>query len=125
MLLSDICRAAPEGQWTSQLLLPAGAGGGYARLRLPRLSDRIVGRQWSLEPLVALGDAAAYSDRLKFKTSVLAPPIRHLVVLAGQIATLDYLSRGRCLPAVGAGTEDPTEYGGLWRAQIGPGPAHR
>ena len=32
------------------------------------------------------------------------------MVLAKQIATLDYLSRGRCLPAVGLGQEDPTEY---------------
>ena len=83
-------------------------GGGYVRLRLLWLSDRIVGRQWSLEPLVALAMAAAYSDRLKFGTSVLALPIRHPVVLAKQIATLDYLSR--CLPAVGLGQEDPTEY---------------
>src|SRR5262249_2578479 len=74
------------------------------------LSDRIVGRQLSLEPLVALAMVAAYSDRLKFGTSVLALPIRHPVVLAKQIATLDYLSRGRCLPAVGLGQEDPTEY---------------
>src|SRR5215813_14610696 len=56
------------------------------------LSDRIVGRQFSLEPLVALSMVAAYSDRLKFGTSVLALPIRHPVVLAKQIATLDYLS---------------------------------
>src|SRR5256884_3022839 len=74
------------------------------------LSDRIVGRQLSLEPLVALAMVAAYSDRLKFGTSVLALPIRHPVVLAKQIATLDYLSRGRCFPAVGLGQEDPTEY---------------
>src|SRR5215467_5992977 len=46
------------------------------------LSDRIVGRQLSLEPLVALAMVAAYSDRLKFGTSVLALPIRHPVVLA-------------------------------------------
>jgi probable F420-dependent oxidoreductase len=80
---------------------------GYASLWL---SDRIVGRQLSLEPLVALAMVAAYSDRLKFGTSVLALPSRHPVVLAKQIATLDYLARGRCFPAVGLGQEDPTEY---------------
>jgi probable F420-dependent oxidoreductase len=74
------------------------------------LSDRIVGQQFSLEPIVALAMVAAYSDRLKFGTSVLALPIRHPVVLAKQIATLDYLSRGRCFPAVGLGQDDPTEY---------------
>ena len=74
------------------------------------LSDRIVGHQFGLEPIVALSMVAAYSDRLKFGTSVLALPLRNPVVLAKQIATLDYLSRGRCLPAVGLGQEDPTEY---------------
>lgn len=74
------------------------------------LSDRIVGHQFSLEPVVALSMVAAYSDKLKFGTSVLALPLRNPVVLAKQIATLDYLSRGRCFPAVGLGQEDPTEY---------------
>ena len=74
------------------------------------LSDRIVGQQFSLEPIVALSMVAAYSDRLKFGTSVLALPIRNPVVLAKQIATLDYLSRGRCFPAMGLGQDDPTEY---------------
>jgi alkanesulfonate monooxygenase SsuD/methylene tetrahydromethanopterin reductase-like flavin-dependent oxidoreductase (luciferase family) len=74
------------------------------------LSDRIVGHQFSLEPIVALSMVAAYSDRLKFGTSVLALPIRNPIVLAKQIATLDYLSRGRCFPAVGLGQDDPTEY---------------
>jgi alkanesulfonate monooxygenase SsuD/methylene tetrahydromethanopterin reductase-like flavin-dependent oxidoreductase (luciferase family) len=74
------------------------------------LSDHIVGPQFSLEPLVALSMVAAYSDRLKFGTSVLALPLRNPVVLAKQIATLDYLSQGRCFPAVGLGQEDPAEY---------------
>jgi alkanesulfonate monooxygenase SsuD/methylene tetrahydromethanopterin reductase-like flavin-dependent oxidoreductase (luciferase family) len=68
------------------------------------LSDRIVGQQFSLEPIVALAMVAAYSDRLKFGTSVLALPIRHPVVLAKQIATLDYLSRGALLSRRGVGT---------------------
>lgn len=74
------------------------------------LSDRIVGHQFSLEPMIALSMVAAYSDKLKFGTSVLALPLRNPVVLAKQIATLDYLSQGRCFPAVGLGQEDPTEY---------------
>src|SRR5690348_14718606 len=86
---------------------PVGDTYGYDSLWL---SDRIVGQQFSLEPIVALAMVAAYSDRLKFGTSVLALPIRHPVVLAKQIATLDYLSRGRCFPAVGLGQDDPTEY---------------
>ncbi|MCH8897105.1 MAG: LLM class flavin-dependent oxidoreductase [Chloroflexi bacterium] len=74
------------------------------------LSDRIVSDRFSLEPMVALSMVAAYSDRLKFGTSVLALPLRNPVVLAKQIATLDYLSQGRFFPAVGLGQEEPEEY---------------
>ncbi len=74
------------------------------------LSDRIVSDRFSLEPMVALSMVAAYSDRLKFGTSVLAMPLRNPVVLAKQIATLDYLSQGRFFPAVGLGQEEPEEY---------------
>ncbi len=74
------------------------------------LSDRIVSDRFSLEPIVALSMVAAYSDRMKFGTSVLALPLRNPVVLAKQVATLDYLSRGRFFPAVGLGQEEPEEY---------------
>ena len=74
------------------------------------LSDRIVSDRFSLEPMVALSMVAAYSERMKFGTSVLALPLRNPVVLAKQIATLDFLSRGRCFPAVGLGQEEPEEY---------------
>jgi probable F420-dependent oxidoreductase len=74
------------------------------------LSDRIVSHQFSLEPIVALSVVAGYSERMKFGTSVIALPLRNPVVLAKQIATLDYLSQGRCFPAVGLGQENPAEY---------------
>ena len=62
-------------------------------------SDRVVGGRFPLEPVVALSMTAAYSPRLKFGTSVLALPLRNPVLLAKELATLDYLSRGRLLPA--------------------------
>ena len=74
------------------------------------LSDRVVGEQPSPEPLIALSMVAAYSDRLKFGTSVLQLPLRNPVVLAKEMATLDYLSNGRFLPAIGLGQDDPREY---------------
>ena len=74
------------------------------------LSDRVVGERFSLEPLIALSMVAAYSESLKFGTSVLQLPIRNPVVLAKECATLDYLSNGRFLPAIGLGQEDPREY---------------
>ena len=74
------------------------------------LSDRVVGGRFPLEPVVALSMIAAYSETLKFGTSVLALPLRNPVLLAKELATLDYLSKGRLLPAIGLGQEDPVEY---------------
>ncbi len=73
-------------------------------------SDRVVGGRFPLEPIVALSMTAAYSQKLKFGTSVLALPLRNPVLLAKELATLDYLSKGRLLPAVGLGQDDPAEY---------------
>jgi probable F420-dependent oxidoreductase len=88
-------------------LVEAGDRYGYDSIWL---SDRIVSNRFSLEPMVALSMVAAYSDRLKFGTSVLALPLRNPAVLAKQIATLDFLSGGRFFPAVGLGQEEPEEY---------------
>ena len=74
------------------------------------LSDRIVSNRFSLEPMIALSMVAAWSPKMKFGTSVLALPLRNPVVLAKQIATLDFLSEGRMLPFVGLGQEEPEEY---------------
>ena len=86
------------------------------------LSDRVVGERFSPEPLIALAMVAAYSDTLKFGTSVLQLPVRNPVVLAKEIATLDYLSNGRVLPAIGLGQEDPREYEacGVFKEDRGP-----
>ncbi len=74
------------------------------------LSDRIVSDVVSMEPVVALSFIAARTKHLKFGTNVLALPLRNPTVLAKEIATLDYLSGGRSLPAVGLGTGDEREY---------------
>ena len=74
------------------------------------LSDRIVSSVTSMEPIVALSFIAARTTKLKFGTSVLALPLRNPTVLAKEIATLDFLSGGRTLPAVGLGTEDEREF---------------
>jgi probable F420-dependent oxidoreductase len=71
------------------------------------LSERITGE--APDPLVALAFAAARTKKLKFGTSVLVVPGRNPVVLAKELATLDRLSGGRLLPAVGLGVADPLE----------------
>ena len=88
-------------------LVEAGDKHGYDSIWL---SDRIVSEKFSLEAMTACAMVAAYSDKLKFGTSVIAMPLRNPVVLAKQIATLDFLSQGRFFPAVGLGQEEPEEY---------------
>jgi probable F420-dependent oxidoreductase len=61
------------------------------------------------DPLVALAFAAGRTRRLKLGTSVLVLPGRNPVVLAKEMASLDRLSDGRFLPAVGLGQPSPVE----------------
>jgi probable F420-dependent oxidoreductase len=56
-----------------------------------------------LDPLVSLAWASAAAPSLRLGTSVLVAPLRHPVLLAKQVASLDYLSGGRVLLGVGAG----------------------
>ena len=72
------------------------------------LSERLNGP--APDPLVALAVAAGRTRRLKLGTSVLVVPGRNPVVLAKELASLDRLSGGRMLPAVGLGAPDPLEH---------------
>jgi len=74
------------------------------------LSDRLISERLSLEPVTALAAVAARTARMKFGTSVIALPLRNPVVLARELATVDFLSGGRLLPAVGLGGDDEREY---------------
>jgi len=70
---------------------------GYHVLSMP---DHLDGR---LAPLVALGYAAALTDRIRLATTVLAVDFRNPAVLANEIDTLDELSRDRIELGLGAG----------------------
>ncbi|MBN2622035.1 MAG: TIGR03619 family F420-dependent LLM class oxidoreductase [Acidimicrobiales bacterium] len=72
------------------------------------LSERLTGT--APDPLVALAVAAGRTRKLKLGTSVLVLPGRNPVVLAKQLASLDGLSGGRLLPAVGLGAPVPAEH---------------
>ncbi len=61
------------------------------------------------DPMIALAIAAGRTSRMKLGTSVLVLPGRNPVILAKEMATLDVLSGGRFLPAVGLGAVDPPE----------------
>lgn len=72
------------------------------------LSERLTGD--APDPLVALAYAAGRTEKLKLGTSVLVLPGRNPVVLAKEMASLDRLSNGRFLPAVGLGAPTPAEH---------------
>lgn len=59
-------------------------------------------KDW-LDPMVALGYLAAHTTTLRLGTSITVVPMRHPIVTAKQIATADYLSRGRVIFGVGVG----------------------
>jgi len=72
------------------------------------LSERITGP--APDPLAAMAFAAGRTTKLKFGTSVLVLPGRNPMLLAKELATIDRLSNGRLLPAVGLGAPDPMEH---------------
>ncbi len=75
------------------------------------LSERLSGP--APDPLAALAFAAGRTTKLKLGTSVLVVPGRNPAVLASELATIDRLSGGRLLPAIGLGAVDPVEQQGF------------
>ena len=73
-------------------------------------SDRVVSREPAFEPLTLLSVVAGATQRLKFGTNAVVLPFRDPVTFARQCATLDALSDGRFLPAVGIGRGDAPEW---------------
>jgi probable F420-dependent oxidoreductase len=100
---------------------PAGPGGRDLVWRLVDLcertdvdslwfNERLSAPQPVLEPLTTIAAVAARTRRLKFGPSVLVTPFRTPVLLARELATIDYLSGGRLLPALGVGAEQEREF---------------
>ncbi len=55
------------------------------------------------DPLIWMAFAAAVTSRLRFMTGILILPLRNPVVLAKELATLDYMSGGRIDLGIGVG----------------------
>lgn len=82
---------------------PGSAGG-----PIPDFSSRLV------DPFVALARASAVTTTLKLGTGITLVPERNPLLLAKEVATLDYFSRGRFLFGIGAGwnKEETASLGG-------------
>jgi probable F420-dependent oxidoreductase len=70
------------------------------------VSERLVSSALILEPITFLSYVAGRLPKLKLGTSTLVLPARNPIILAKELATLDYLSRGRLFPAVGLGGDE-------------------
>src|ERR1051325_9668448 len=70
------------------------------------LSDRLVSERPLREPVTFLSHIAGGLRKMKLGTSTLVLPTRNPVVLAKELATLDFLSQGRLFPAFGLGGDD-------------------
>jgi probable F420-dependent oxidoreductase len=74
------------------------------------VSDRIAAPRPTLDPVVFMAYLASRMRNMKFGTSALVLPTRHPVVLAKQLATLDFLCKGRLLLVVGLGGDDSRDF---------------
>ncbi|MFF9816546.1 LLM class F420-dependent oxidoreductase [Streptomyces sp. NPDC014006] len=73
----------------------------------------------TLDPFVALGQAAAVTERLGLGTGITLVAQHDPIDLAKQIATLDHLSGGRVTLGVGLGwnVEEADDHGVRWRTR--------
>jgi len=73
-------------------------------------TDRLVSKQPFLECMSAMAAIAGATKRIKFGMNVASVGLRDPLLLAKQCATIDYLSKGRLLPAFGIGTTQAPEW---------------
>ena len=77
------------------------------------VSDRLVSSALILEPITFLSYVAGRLRKMKLGTSTLVLPTRNPIVLAKELATLDFLSRGRLFPAIGLGGDESKDLQAL------------
>jgi probable F420-dependent oxidoreductase len=74
------------------------------------LNDRLRNPTPALEPITGLAMVAGRTQRIKFGMSVAVLPVRDPLILAKELATIDFLSDGRMLPAFGLGVDNQAEW---------------
>ena len=99
------------GQWPSRDIQPAAVlelVDYFEALDVDSIwvSDRLVSSALTLEPITFLTFIAGRLKNMKLGTSTLVLPTRNPIVLAKELATLDFLSQGRLFPAIGLGGEE-------------------
>jgi probable F420-dependent oxidoreductase len=67
------------------------------------VTENTLDHAFSFDPMVILSYAAAVTNRIRLGVSVVVLPLHNPVHVAHQIASLDYLSRGRTILGLGLG----------------------
>ena len=100
----DVARAAEERGFAS-LWLPEHTHIPVSRRTPPPTGDAVLAEEYkrTVDPLVALGAAAAVTSTLRLGTGIALPAQREPLVTAKALATLDLLSGGRVDFGVGYG----------------------
>jgi probable F420-dependent oxidoreductase len=94
--------------WTADhLVLPVESSTFYPYM--PGMKIRPDARHAFIDPMIALAGVAARTDRIKLGVSVYLAALRHPIVAAKLVASLDQLSAGRVILGVGSGWV-PEEY---------------
>jgi len=84
------------------MILVISFGSGFIRVQI--INRRFAGlKEKSLVPLAMLAAIATHTKRVRLGTAVLLAALRHPVLLAQTLATLDLLSRGRLVIGAGVG----------------------
>lgn len=102
---AELEKAGAASLWVGERLLAAtdpeiGYGGGST---IPPEFHQV------LDPFVALGLAAAATERVRLGSNVLIAPLHRPALLARSLTTIDIASRGRLVPGFGIGWS-PEEY---------------
>ncbi|MSO77580.1 MAG: LLM class flavin-dependent oxidoreductase [Alphaproteobacteria bacterium] len=84
-------------------------------------TDRLVSREPFLECMSVMAALAGATKKIKFGMNVASLGLRDPLVLAKQCATIDMLSGGRLLPAVGVGSPRGAEWKTTNRSDKGAG----
>jgi probable F420-dependent oxidoreductase len=74
------------------------------------VGDHFVWNTGMLAPLPTLAAIASVTTRIRLGTGVYLLNLRHPMVTAKDVATVDMLSNGRVILGVGLGGDDPAEY---------------
>jgi probable F420-dependent oxidoreductase len=94
-----------EGRGFDGLFLPEHTHIPVSRRTPPPTGEAELAEEYkrTLDPFVALGAAAAVTDRIRLGTGIALPAQREPIVTAKAVATLDHLSGGRFVLGVGFG----------------------